>query len=248
VKKEEYKKRLKSIGNRDDLIPGIYNYCDRWCERCQFTSKCANFELSGGFNESSDLDNEAFWDELKIIFEVTLEMISEHAEQMGIDLSQIETEQEDEKLPENELTELSKEYGLKVHKWINENKQLFEQKAHDLLMVNEEKVIQLNDALEVINWYSIFISAKIHRAFLDLGMDDFFDDDDEEYINDNLGSAKIAVIAIDRSIAAFGYLLNQLSEFEDDILNFLASLSKVKQGMLNAFPNVMEFKRPGFDD
>ncbi|MCB0550950.1 MAG: hypothetical protein KDD19_25495 [Phaeodactylibacter sp.] len=21
-------------------IPGIYNYCDRWCERCSFTSRC----------------------------------------------------------------------------------------------------------------------------------------------------------------------------------------------------------------
>lgn len=248
MKKDEYKQRLKSVGQRNDLIPGIYNYCDRWCERCQFTSKCANFELSSGFSESRDLDNEEFWDELKMIFEVTLEMISEHAEEMGIDLTQIDTDQEDDRLPENELTELSKEYGLQVHNWIKENRQFFEQKANDLLVINEEKVIQLNDALEVINWYSFFISAKIHRAFLDLGMDDFFDEDDEEYINDNLGSAKIAIIAIDRSIAAFGYLLNQLTEFEDDILNFLSSLSRVKKRMLIAFPKVMEFKRPGFDD
>ena len=26
-------------------IPGIYNYCDRWCERCPFTSQCLNCEL-----------------------------------------------------------------------------------------------------------------------------------------------------------------------------------------------------------
>ena len=24
-------------------IPGIYNYCDRWCERCKFTSQCLLF-------------------------------------------------------------------------------------------------------------------------------------------------------------------------------------------------------------
>ena len=24
-------------------IPGIYNYCDYWCERCAFTKRCRNF-------------------------------------------------------------------------------------------------------------------------------------------------------------------------------------------------------------
>ena len=23
------------------LISGIYNYCDRWCERCAFVERCA---------------------------------------------------------------------------------------------------------------------------------------------------------------------------------------------------------------
>ncbi len=25
------------------FIPGIYNYCDRWCERCAYTGRCLNF-------------------------------------------------------------------------------------------------------------------------------------------------------------------------------------------------------------
>ena len=27
------------------LIPGIYNYCDRWCERCPFTSRCMVYAM-----------------------------------------------------------------------------------------------------------------------------------------------------------------------------------------------------------
>jgi len=27
------------------FIPGIYNYCDRWCERCPFTSRCLTYAM-----------------------------------------------------------------------------------------------------------------------------------------------------------------------------------------------------------
>jgi hypothetical protein len=74
------------------------------------------------------------------------------------------------------------------------------------------------------------------------------DEEDEYYMYDNLGSAKIALIAIDRSIAALGYMLERMPEYEDDLLNFLITLSKIKNKVLAAFPKAMEFKRPGFDD
>ena len=31
---------LIELAQNPDFISGIYNYCDRWCERCQFTSRC----------------------------------------------------------------------------------------------------------------------------------------------------------------------------------------------------------------
>ena len=113
------------------------------------------------------------------------------------------------------------------------------------MLVDERKLLRLNDALEVVQWYSFFISAKIHRAFLKHGWDD---EKDEYYMYDNLGSAKIALIAIDRSIAALGFMLEKMPQYEDDLLNFLATLSQIKKGVLAAFPKAMEFKRPGFDD
>ena len=29
----------------NDLIPGIYNDCDSWCERCLFTNRCRSFQI-----------------------------------------------------------------------------------------------------------------------------------------------------------------------------------------------------------
>ena len=32
-RKEIYKRKLKELAGSDRFVPGIYNYCDRWCER-----------------------------------------------------------------------------------------------------------------------------------------------------------------------------------------------------------------------
>src|SRR5210317_2073689 len=82
----------KNDGNQEH-ISGIYNYCDRWCERCPFTSRCMNYALGKDeFNspESKDMTNQAFWDNLHDIFKATLEMVKESAEEMGIDLDAID--------------------------------------------------------------------------------------------------------------------------------------------------------------
>ena len=36
------------------FISGIYNYCDRWCERRHFTSRCLNYEQLPESSKSDD--------------------------------------------------------------------------------------------------------------------------------------------------------------------------------------------------
>ena len=43
------KERIKKLAQNPDFISGIYNYCDRWCERCAFTSRCMNFAMGEEF-------------------------------------------------------------------------------------------------------------------------------------------------------------------------------------------------------
>src|SRR5687768_2257063 len=65
------------MSDEERFIPGIYNYCDRWCERCGFTSRCRVFADEGKLRariergeeaveseEPSDDANAAFWDML----------------------------------------------------------------------------------------------------------------------------------------------------------------------------------------
>jgi hypothetical protein len=124
---------------------------------------------------------------------------------------------------------------LRLLKWLEKNEELFVQKAEVFLLTNEEQLVSFKDAIDVVQRYSLFISVKIHRATLDP-----YDFDDEELDRyDKNGSAKIALIAISRSMEAFSFLYNYLPEREDEILEFLADLSRVQTMLKKAFPNAM---------
>ena len=43
----EMMNKEEMLRNAEDpkYISGIYNYCDRWCERCRFTSRCLNHSI-----------------------------------------------------------------------------------------------------------------------------------------------------------------------------------------------------------
>ena len=48
-------------GDEQNFISGIHNYCDRWCERCEFTARCRVFAAEQEMSEEEkDISNEAF--------------------------------------------------------------------------------------------------------------------------------------------------------------------------------------------
>src|SRR5436305_14251897 len=92
------RQKLHQFKSADDprYISGIYNYCDRWCERCPLTSRCLVFATEQvdqrDAPESHDLRNEAFWHRLSSVLTETQEMISEWARDAAIDLSHVPAE------------------------------------------------------------------------------------------------------------------------------------------------------------
>ncbi len=134
------KEYIKKLAKDPRLIPGIYNYCDRWCERCPFTSRCMNFALSeeefAGL-EARDINNEAFWQRLSETFQVTLEMVKETAREHGIDLDSLDLEQAGQEheaardaAEDHECCQAAKAYGQMVRNWFDSAEELFEQKAN----------------------------------------------------------------------------------------------------------------------
>ncbi|PIP54871.1 MAG: hypothetical protein COX07_02970 [Bacteroidetes bacterium CG23_combo_of_CG06-09_8_20_14_all_32_9] len=247
-KKEKIKKTIKNKKPNKNHIPGIYNYCDYWCERCSFTNRCANFSLDQEFgfkNGENNLLNKTFWENLSLIFEATLELLSKKAKEYGINIDdEIDVSYDLENNRNHPLLKLSEEYASNSSDWLKNNNDFLNKKTNILISIDNKKGLKLTDAIEIIQWYNIFISAKLYRALSQLNEDR----DDPIIIYDNNGSAKIALVAINRSIAAFGYIMQNITELEDDCLKFLLQLSKIKINIEKISPQAKNFIRPGLDE
>ena len=242
--------KLKKLASEKRFIPGIYNYCDRWCERCPQTSRCLNFAMvQEEFSdpEAQDIRNEAFWNKLSGIFTETLELLKESAKEWGIDLETLDSESDTERLRANDeaaeshvICRASRSYSKMVQDWFSEKERLF---IDTSALSNEE--LNLEEAIEVIRWYQYFIAAKVIRAVRGKIEED---ERDDEFPSDSDGSAKIALIAIDRSIAALAVIRHYITEDADGEMDIIAFLDGLGQAVEKTFPDARSFVRPGFDE
>jgi hypothetical protein len=270
------KDELHDLAANPDFISGIYNYCDRWCERCTFTSRCFLYATEKADQdlddpEVRDINNAKFWRKMETIFRETRAMIEEWAAEAGFDLQAAEAnaarEEARREAKEHELFLSSQEYAEMVQGWFKDEFAV-EQDVHDDAtgkIQNAEDDIDISDAIDVIRWYQFFIAAKTYRAVMDLedreeidqvaDVDPFTDEelDDEDVwlrasIDDSNGSAKVALIAIDRSSNAWRAMLGWMPEKKDSIGPILTRLEQLRHGLEETFPRARDFIRPGFDE
>jgi len=274
------KSELRRLAANRDFISGIYNYCDRWCERCPFTTRCLVYATEKAADvtddpEVHDINNAKFWSRLESIFQETHEMILEWAQEAGLDLEKLEAEaaqadreQQRQDAKQHELSLSARRYAEMVERWFGEEFEV-EHNVHDDTTGkprNTEDDIDVSDAIEVVRWYQFFVAAKVFRAlmardrpviddedrasehiFSDAGLDD--DEAPFEALGDDAdGSAKIALIAIDRSSSAWRILQGSLPEKADSIVPMLLELERLRRATEQTFPNARNFIRPGFDE
>ncbi|MCF6270013.1 MAG: hypothetical protein L3J41_09890 [Melioribacteraceae bacterium] len=134
-----------------------------------------------------------------------------------------------------EASQLAKEYINIVSEWFEKNK---------VIMNKEISVSKLNDSLEVIEWYHIFIYPKIMRAIQ--GRDE--DLLESEFPKDSDGSAKIVLIAIEHSISAWGYIFMKRDDKNETVFNIIKLLVTLQNLVEEEFPAARDFIRPGFDE
>ncbi|HKP80394.1 MAG TPA: hypothetical protein VJT69_00165 [Pyrinomonadaceae bacterium] len=242
------RRTLTDLANNPDLISGIYNYCDRWCERCPLTSRCLVYATEQEDDNSfprNDLRNEAFWQKLSVIFQETRELIVEWSREAGVDLNGSKDEDESRQhrkrqlVDNHPLTKAGKKYANAASDWFRELDQMFE--------VNEN-FEQLEDAREVVQWYQYQIAVKTMRALS--GRKEELDEDPEivEFPKDSDGSAKVAMIGIDRSIAAWRLMQLSLPERAASIVPLILQLERLRNRLEKVFPEAHDFVRPGFDE
>ncbi|MBL7795057.1 MAG: hypothetical protein JNJ90_01000 [Saprospiraceae bacterium] len=243
---------------QDQFIEGIHNYCDRWCERCPFTAQCEVYAAEQGLTEDEkDPTKPAFWLNLKKNFEEILESLNEKMAELGIEMDDDDQTPEPEPDPavvarEEQMREAALHYGRSVEAFFKDNTTFFEQKNEELAeQIEDSRPVDLEslqffqDAVEVIRWYQYFIAAKIDRSVGGLGK---ADKDDDFAQSDANGSAKIAMIALERSLGAWEVVVRRLPEKQEEIRELQHQLQHLRAKMLELFPNWRVFHRPGFDD
>ena len=128
------KERLKIVESvvgevpRGKFEPGIYNYCDRWCERCNKTERCYLFYEQE--KENAELIKQGFDpNDMKVAFKTieksfqqTQELLEKISQADGIDLKmskkdEEEFEEQEKRIdPKNDLLyKASKKLFIKIN-------------------------------------------------------------------------------------------------------------------------------------
>jgi hypothetical protein len=228
---------------RDGFIVGIYNYCDAWCDRCAFPSRCR-----------------AFADKCQM--EATLDP----------GLAPVATApghpSDAPPPPPRWLQELLDE--------LNEASRSLPGEAPDIYLPRESRVVRERDAIDrrgetylrrtrawlttqefdwspqsgdpraVIEWFHMMIHVKTMRALRGLAGDDPSERDWPPDHHD--GSAKVALIGIDRSHTAWLDLVSVGLLSASDVAPFLEDLVWLRAALERTFPNARSFVRTAFDE
>ncbi len=251
-------KRLREMAGDPRFIAGIYNYCDRWCERCGYTSRCLNFAI--GQEEFADKDDDEQWQALGRLMRQTATMVRKDAKEEGIDLEEaVEETREVDQLIQQDYDEQpccrdAKVYMESVSAWFDGAKEVFESEKEEISEAlrlelpqtdPEQTAHTLNDATETIRWYQHQIYVKLIRAGRGIACSE---DPADFVLDDANGSAKVALIGMDRSIQAWDTLYRTLGDGQDGILDILVRLERLRKKTEATFPGARQFIRPGLDE
>lgn len=228
-----------------ERIDFISSYCDGWCERCAFTRRCSAFAVQAAIAMCGDVQ-EGF--ELAVGAPRPVATEPAPAPEWLADLDNNEMtpyeraefdcqeKARDARIADTSIVKVSRTYGLLSHRWLTVR--------HEQVVAGPDVV--LKEALEIALHDALLISAKLHRALT--GRDRHNDDVEEDHPiqNDWNGSAKVALISLERSEAAW----RTIAATTDDHMPtaFADQLRDLRREAGDAFPHAWSFVRPGFDE
>lgn len=230
------------------FISGIYNYCDRWCERCAFTSRCRVYAIEMTFAVDGTEGPLAA---------AAAELPEDPAEEGFGEEFLAEWEEDratDEEVKQEMLARDAADLVVEVHP-LTEAADALAKLAKPLIEAAEEHVsaggpgaAPFQDPLEVLAHYQYFVAAKVRRALSGREGDPILDEEGEPFPSDADGSAKIAHIACAAAREAARRLGTLDPALAPQAAAFTQTADRVLQLIDEALPGHRAFRRPGFDD
>ena len=217
---------------------------------------------SGTPVQRSDQNNVAFWDDIAASFALTLRLVKREAKKHGIDLdspSVLQKASHNERRRQRRAAREGSALHAAATAYTNSGRTLLDRLTPELQEAETALEVQLRlgarapaataaeirDAVEIVQWYLYLIDVKLQRAVA--SRFDSPPDGDNRYPGDADGSAKVALVAIDRSLSAWARLRQHLTGESNTILALLVQLERLRRSVEREFPHARQFKRPGFD-
>lgn len=231
------------MGGKDMFISGVFNYCDRWCGRCAFTSRCMLFSMDqrtpGAPNIDEDQGVDQAFREVGAIIASTHAMVTQLARQQGVTEADIadateSLDRQDAIMAGNRLANAMREYAGNTTEWLVRT-------GNEMLMLRIESS---RHAIETLARLTIFIAAKTDRALRSSLQGDVEGETGE--LNDADGSMKAALIAIDECLTAWA-TLGQACPRDRAVVSAANHLQELREECERTFPHATRFLRPGLD-
>ena len=189
---------------KEDFLKTPFNYCDRWCERCQFKHICRVFQREQKSKEAwikqgkdpNSLDY--VFETVRENLEETAKLLKKDAQKWGIDLDEIE-DSDCQLLPEPEefpLYNLAFKFSQKLEKL-----------ADDLRLVPEgaDEYLIL-EGIKVISHYQSLIPPKVYRALISKA-----EEEEEKKMGIYVLDAETSAFIVIRGLLAVAEVLKNLA-------------------------------------
>ena len=232
-----------------NLIPGIYNYCDRRCERCRFTARCLQFRENRHEEAIGRTANLSVGQAVARSLERSLDILRIIGRRIGLDLtggqetggsSPVRAVLKDDDVEDGDaaadpLVVRARDYATTTWPLLRALRPVLDVRGEAGLL----------EALDTLEWSSTSISAKIFRAIWTTAEERL---EGDEVQNDANGSVKVARLMIDEARRAWRTLMEPGQATADGVpARLVGLLDELDAGLEARFPRAMDFVRPGFD-
>jgi len=263
---------MSELNHMHENISGIYNYCDRWCEKCYYTNRCLVFkkeaerDIKHILNDEDRNDPEVFAKDIADNFQEAFNHLNnfmaeeyEEFEKDDFDLDDedelddgfFKEELDDDERPstflrnaDNPLILLSEKLFKDFYKYYDLIKSKF---PTELDEKNPQNLLQQN--LEILGWYTPQINVKIRMCYwnnnkISKSINPELLEIDKEMLN---VTARIAFVGIDNCISALNNLHQQKLALQSETISLLATIKQIKEMFVAEFPTALTYKLPYFD-
>jgi len=234
--------------NDPRFIPGIYNYCDRRCERCRFADRCSvNAET---LREREHAAPEMLAQGINQSLTLTIDLLKRWCEREGIDFDAIQTDPEIAKAVEDEMHRRDEARNDPLQKLAESYTSAALQIVERLSAAEPFNTwpAEVCEARDTIAWFAPAVSSKTYRALSGAAVHEPAEEADGVQSDWN-GSAKVARLDIAESRAAWEAVLSLGGAAEDSPMReMIGLLDRIDAALAERFAHAMEFVRPGFDE